>query len=125
MTRYEFRYEWPCRRFGRMVQVLGNNGGSGTGLNRRHQDFRNERIRARLNPSSSASDGKDPPWVWDTLQGVGATIFELDAGSGHKVLRRGRDEDLTGRGQAHHPGADVDGQPADAVLPYLHLASVQ
>ena len=59
------------------------------------------------------------PAVGDALQLVLACVLELEAGPGHQVLHGLRGDDLRSACQRRHPGADIDGDPADLVADLL------
>src|SRR4029453_2985424 len=65
------------------------------------------------------------PAVGDALEAVGAAGLEGEPGPGAQVLPPPGEDDLTRPGGRHHPGGDVDGDPADVVAEQIDLAGGQ
>jgi len=62
----------------------------------------------------SGLHSEEPPLVRDALELVRAAVFEHDAGPRHQIPHRARHEHFARAGEGREPGADVNGDPADA-----------
>src|SRR5262245_7596816 len=74
--------------------------------------------------ASGGVDGEQLPAAGDAPEGVLAAIGQHDAGTGHQVGHRPRDQDLARTGEPRDAGADVDRDPPEVAVGDLDLARV-
>ena len=63
--------------------------------------------------------------VRDAFEFVLAAVGEGEFAADDEVADRAGDEDLTGLGEAHDAGGEVDGEPGDVVVAPFDLAGMQ
>jgi hypothetical protein len=70
-------------------------------------------------------DGEQLPLALDPLERMASPVGEAQAGAGHQVVHRSRDEDLTGTGEALDARGEMDGDSGHVGAGDLAFAGVE